>query len=243
MTRVLLAILVIIYIPALLAPNIYDWMMTWGSNEKSFVYEGQWWRLITATFLHAPLPIIIHIVFNGYALYTIGVELEAFVGKRRFVAIYAVSGLAGSVASFAFLPLNEPSLGASGAIFGVVGALGVYYALNRRLFHRLGTVQLWTIIVVVALSVGMGFLQLNFFNGIIVDNSAHVGGLIAGAAMGFVLCPRYQLGDWYNPLVRNIVNINKGVLTWLAATLVGLIVVAIFVDLWLLLRAGILALG
>src|SRR5205823_5911794 len=114
----LLAILVIVYIPALVAPDIYNWMMTWGANEKYLIFQGQWWRLITATFLHAPMPLIIHIALNGYALYVIGPELEAFVGSVRFAAIYAVSGLAGSVASFASLPPNEPSVGASGAIFG-----------------------------------------------------------------------------------------------------------------------------
>lgn len=242
-TRALLVILVIIYIPAIFAPDVYNWMLTWGANEKSFIYEGQWWRLVTSTFLHAPWPLIIHIGLNGYALYVIGAELEAFVGRLRFVAIYVVSGLAGSVASFAFIPAHVPGMGASGAIFGLIGALGVYFGLHRRLFGKMGTAQFWNIIVVIALNMGIGFLGVQFFGRFTIDNSAHIGGLIAGAAIGYVLCPRYKLGDWYNPLVRNVVNINKGPLTWIAATLIGLIVVAAFLDLWLLFRAGILVLG
>jgi polyferredoxin len=91
------------------------------------------------------------------------------------------------------------------------------------------------IIFVILLNVGIGFSGL-----LPVDNSAHIGGLLAGGAMGYVLCPRYALGDWFNPFVRNLSNTNKGPLTWVAAALLGLAVVLAFFVLLLLFQAGIL---
>jgi rhomboid protease GluP len=231
----ILAVLVIIYLPALLSPRFYNEMLSWGANEKYSVIAGAWYRLITATLLHAPGFPPLHILLNGYALYAIGMELEALFGRLRFVYIYIVSGLAGSVASFIFGKPLVPSVGASGAIFGLIGALAVYYAFNRGLFGRMGTAMFWNIIIVIVVNLGIGFTPF-----LPIDNSAHLGGLIAGLATGFILCPRYKLGDWYNPLVRNLLNINRSRLAWVAAGLVGLIVVAIFLDALLLYRANIL---
>src|SRR6185312_3579006 len=123
--------------------------------------------------------------------------------------------------------------GASGAVFGLIGALGVFYGLNRSLFGRRGNLQFWNIIVVIVLNLGLGL------SGIFpIDNSAHIGGLIAGAAVGFVLCPRYSMGEWLNPLVRLVVNGNKGRLSWLAAALIGLDVVMFFVVVFLMFKQG-----
>jgi rhomboid protease GluP len=231
-TPVLLAILAAIYIPMQLFPPVNSLFLQWGENQHQLVMQGEWWRLITSTFLHGGF---LHILLNGYALYIIGMDLEGLMGKARFAAIYAISGLAGSVASFAFTPANVISVGASGAIFGLVGALGVYFGLYRRLFGRVGNLQFWNIIIVILLNVGIGF------SGIFpIDNSAHIGGLLAGAAVGYVLCPRYTLGGWASPTVRDLVNTNKGPLPWIAATLIGLVVVFAFIVFLLLFQAGIL---
>jgi rhomboid protease GluP len=237
-TPVLLAILVAIFILMAVFPQVNEFLLTWGTNNSILVAQGEWWRLITATFLHAA-PIPLHIALNGYALYIIGMDLEALIGKARFIAIYAISGLAGSVASFIFMPAGVPGLGASGAIFGLVGALGVYFALYRRLFGRMGNIQFWNIVVIILLNVGIGFLSIRFFGQYMIDNSAHIGGLLAGVAAGFVLCPRYALGEWAGPTVRSVVNTNKGPLPWIAAALLGLVVVFIFFTFLLLFRAGI----
>jgi Rhomboid family len=71
-----------------------------------------------------------------------------------------------------------------------------------------------------------------------IDNSAHVGGLIAGTAVGFVLCPRYQLGEWVNPLVRRLTNTNKSALSWLAAALICLNVIVLYFIILLLYKQG-----
>jgi rhomboid protease GluP len=229
-TPVLLAVLVLIFIPMALSPRINELFTEWGANRNLLVTEGQWWRLITATFLHAG---IIHILLNGYALFVIGMELEGLMGRARFAAVYAISALAGSVASYAFSPALVSSVGASGAIFGLVGALGVYFGLHRKLFGRMGNAQFWNIILVILINVGIGF------SGIFpIDNSAHIGGLLAGAAVGYALCPRYTLGEWYNPLARSVRNVNTGPLPWIAAGLIGLVVVFAFLTLFLMFRTG-----
>jgi rhomboid protease GluP len=236
----ILTLLVVIYIPMALSTDIYEWAITHFALYKPAILEGEWWRLLTATLLHWNVPW--HILFNGYALYIIGKELEAFFGRRRFAAVYLVSALGGSVASFAFTPsiivqngelAQVYGFGASGAIFGLIGALGVFYGLNRSLFGKRGNFQFWNIIVVIVLNIGLGL------SGILpVDNSAHIGGLVAGTAIGFVLCPRYSLGEWINPLVRRIININRGRLAWLAALLIGLDVVLLFLVVLLLYKQG-----
>ncbi len=220
LTYILLGILVLIYIPMLISPQIDSLFQEYGALIKEPIIEGEWWRLITAAFLHANL---LHIGLNGYALYLIGMEVEGFFGRVRFVAIYAISLLAGSVASFIFLPYNALGVGASGAIFGLIGALGVYFGLNRTLFGRLGRAQFWNILLVILLNLGIGF------SGIFpIDNSAHLGGLIAGSVVGFVLCPRYRFGPWRNLFVRDIEDSNTGPLPWIASALITIIIVVIF---------------
>jgi membrane associated rhomboid family serine protease len=163
--------------------------------------------------------------------------LEAFFGRTRFLAIYAISGLAGSVASFYFLSYNAAGVGASGAIFGVFGALAVYYGLNRRLFGRFGLVNFRVIIGVLVLNLVLDY-ALNTSGLVLIDSSAHIGGLLAGAAAGFFLAPRYQPSEWRNPLVREIRNINRDRLPWVATLLLGLSVVAAFFVILLLYRGS-----
>jgi len=230
LTPTILALLVIIYIPMFLNERTYNQVFEWGAKVNELIYQGEWYRLFTATLLHAPTPM--HIFFNGYALYVIGMDLEAFTGRGRFFAIYIISALAGSVASLAFSPLS--GVGASGAIFGLIGALGVYYGLHRRLFGRMGQAQFWNIIVVIILNVGLGF------SGIFpIDNAAHIGGLLAGATTGYVLCPRYALGGWRRANVRDIENTNRSPLVWVATLLIAADVVFAFFVVLLLARKGI----
>lgn len=231
-TGLLLASMIVVFaLTTLLSGNLSilptepaDAITIWGAKRNEWVvFDFQWWRLFTVMFLHAGL---LHIVTNGYALYIIGNEVEGLFGRARFLAIFFISGLAGSVASVAVSPFNQFGVGASGAIFGLIGALGVYFGLHRTLFGSRGNIQFWNIILIVVINLGFGF------SGILpIDNSAHLGGLVGGALVGYILCPRYALGEWEMPNVRGLIDVNKGRLPWITAGVFALVTVAIFLVL------------
>jgi len=132
-----------------------------------YVKLGEYYRLITATFLHADL---FHLLFNMYALYLIGSQLEGFYGKVKYLIIYLTSGILGSLLSLAFLGQNW-SLGASGAIFGLFGSL-LYFGYHYRVY--LGTVIKTQILPIIVLNLVIGFIIPG------IDVVAHLGGLIGG---------------------------------------------------------------
>jgi membrane associated rhomboid family serine protease len=134
------------------------------------VTSGEWWRLISAGFLHGS---IIHLLFNVYILWVIGSQLESIVGNIKFIIIYFVSLLGGSVASYLFSPFGSYSIGASGAIFGLMGAMLV---VGRK--RNLDISQITTL---VAINVVIGFVLSG------IDWRAHLGGLATGAVITWVL--------------------------------------------------------
>jgi membrane associated rhomboid family serine protease len=134
------------------------------------VTSGEWWRLISAGFLHGS---IIHLLFNVYILWVIGSQLESIVGNIKFIIIYFVSLLGGSVASYLFSPFGSYSIGASGAIFGLMGAMLV---VGRK--RNLDISQITTL---VAINVVIGFVLSG------IDWRAHLGGLAAGAFITWVV--------------------------------------------------------
>jgi rhomboid protease GluP len=107
-------------------------LFRWGGNFPPVTVQGQWWRLLTATFLHAGA---VHLVFNMVVLWDAGKRMERILGRGGFLVCYLLSGLAGSVASLAFHPASV-SVGASGAIFGLFGALLGFLARSRRRLPR-----------------------------------------------------------------------------------------------------------
>ncbi len=146
---------------------------------------GQWWRLFTAMFLHIG---ILHLSFNIWALYLLGREAEQLYGRLRFLLIYLLAGLTGSVASMTVLPgLQHDSAGASGAIFGIIGVLLAYYFRYRNQLGAAGRTQLYNIVLIAALNL---FLSSQIPN---IDNWAHLGGLIGGTILGLLLAPSYQV--------------------------------------------------
>mgnify|MGYP002630979733 CR=1 FL=1 len=152
--------------------------LLFGAKINELVWEGQSWRLVSSQFLHGGF---LHLAFNGYALYLIGPLLERLYGGRRFLVIYVFSGLAGSVASVFFT--DGPSVGASGAIFGMLGALVVFglkfrTSLPPRVARAFGAGLLpW-----VAINLVIGLIP-----GLPIDNAAHIGGLIAGTALSVTM--------------------------------------------------------
>ena len=138
------------------------------------VANGQWWLLITAGFLHGS---IIHLLFNVYILWVLGSQLEIIVGKTKFLVIYFVSLLGGSLASYLFSPFGSYSIGASGAIFGLMGAMLV---VGRKC--NLDISQIKTLVVI---NVVIGFVLSG------IDWRAHLGGLAVGGITAFVVTRYY----------------------------------------------------
>ncbi|MHC3470234.1 rhomboid family intramembrane serine protease [Streptomyces sp. 7R007] len=134
------------------------------------VAQGQWYRMLTAMFLHAGY---VHILFNMLSLWWIGGPLEAALGRARYLALYVVSGLAGSALSYLLAAANQPSLGASGAIFGLFGATAV---LMRRLNYDMRPV---IALLVINLIFTFGWSGIAW--------QAHIGGLVAGVVTGYAM--------------------------------------------------------
>ncbi|WP_328770305.1 rhomboid family intramembrane serine protease [Streptomyces sp. NBC_00286] len=134
------------------------------------VAEGQWYRLVTAMFLHGS---VIHIAFNMLSLWWIGGPLEAALGRARYIALYAISGLAGSALTYLLAEPNQPSLGASGAIFGLFGATAI---LMRRLNYDMRPV---IALLVINLIFTFGWSNIAW--------EAHIGGLVGGVVIGYAM--------------------------------------------------------
>lgn len=145
-----------------------------GAMNPLAVAEGQYWRLVTAMFLHAG---ILHLLLNMYGLWLFGSVIEGTLGRWRFLAIYFASGVLASVTSLVFGDPRSVSVGASGAIFGLLGAW-VAYNLRRR-GSALASANLRTAGLIVAVNLFLGFTLPG------IDNLAHLGGLAAGVAAGF----------------------------------------------------------
>jgi membrane associated rhomboid family serine protease len=166
--------------------------------DKDGLDAGEWWRLLTPVLVHGGL---MHLLFNMYFLYLVGPLIEQLYGTSRFLLLYGLTAAAGSAASFAFGG-PAPSVGASGAIFGLCGVLVAVSAIHRPVLDRRGRAIMSQIgaLVVLNLAIGFGFGALLGAN---IDNAAHVGGLLAGLWLGFALPPiRSTLGSfWQRPAV------------------------------------------
>lgn len=181
-----------------------DELVRLGALESSHVFEGEYWRMLSCTFLHGGVD---HILGNMMMLYVLGMACEHAFGRAQFLFLYVAAGIAGAAFS---LMGGLPSVGASGAIFGLAGALIVLFARNRQRLHlrdrRIGGVLgFWAIYQ----------LALGLFNPA-VDNHAHLGGLIGGMAVGLILKPAI-VED------RDAVNRSAGTRICLAAAILALI--------------------
>ena len=142
-------------------------LLKFGANNDYLVKHGEYYRLFTSIFLHGSL---LHLVLNMYSLYVIGPQVESFFGKVKFLFIYLVSGICGSLLSIAFSH-NTISIGASGAIFGLLGSL-LYFGYYYRAY--LGNAVKSQVLPIILINLMIGFLLPN------IDNGAHIGGLIGG---------------------------------------------------------------
>lgn len=213
----LLTIILIVYVAMTLAGGSerVSVLVQFGAKVNARIAGGEYWRLLTATFLHIGL---VHLAFNGWALYAIGGDTERLLGNARFLVIYLFSAVAATLVSFVSTPAI--SAGASGAIFGTLGALGVYFLVHRRAFGRAGRGRLVNIVVVALLNIVYGSVTPG------IDNAAHMGGLVAGAALAVFLCPRYKVE--FGPPQMRLVDVNPLSRRWYVVVLaVALLALAI----------------
>jgi membrane associated rhomboid family serine protease len=146
-------------------------LVRFGAKYGFLIADGEWWRFVTPIFLHANL---IHIAFNSWVLFDLGPAVEGLYGPQKFLVLYITTGAASFVTSFLWNP-NVPSVGASGAIFGLIGVMIAYGYRNRRgageavrnMFVR------WAVYMLLFGLIVPG-----------IDNAAHIGGLVSGIAFG-----------------------------------------------------------
>ncbi|MBS6502026.1 MAG: rhomboid family intramembrane serine protease [Clostridium sp.] len=171
--NILLYLIEVIKSRNLIDIDIYT-LIQMGAKVNVLINSGEIYRLLTSAFLHGG---IIHIFFNMSALNIIGREVEAVYGSKRYIAIYVISALGGSVVSYLFKP-NSISVGASGAIFGLLGAM-LIFGLKER--DKIGKQYMKNILETIGLNVIIGITIPN------IDNFAHLGGLILGAITSCIL--------------------------------------------------------
>lgn len=157
-------------------------LVTYGAKENISIAHGQYWRFVTPMFLHANL---LHVGLNMLNFVVLGIFLERLVGHLRFLFIYLVTGIISVIASFYFAP-QEISVGASGAIFGLVGAYSVFVLMHRQAFPRGGVPALLWLVIIIGINLGLGLIVPN------VDNYAHVSGLLSGCLLGWWFTPLYS---------------------------------------------------
>lgn len=179
-TYLLIAICVFMYVVTCLIDTDFNYaLLLLGANNQSLVIHGQIWRLLTSAFLHGSL---MHLFVNMYSLLIIGGQVESYMGKVRYLVIYILSALMGSLFSVLFLG-NSISIGASGAIFGLAGSL-LYFGYHYRLY--LSNALTSQIIPVIVVNLLLGFFTTG------IDNAAHIGGLIGGYLATMIVGVKYK---------------------------------------------------
>jgi len=159
----------------------YDWFLLFGAKVNGAIAAGQIWRLITPIFLHAGLW---HVGVNMYSLYALGPAIERFFGSIRMAVIYLLSGISGVIFSLAFSP--AASVGASGAIFGLLGALASFLYRHRQTFGAAGRFHLRQILLIAVINLGIGLMPQ-------IDNWGHLGGLLGGVLLTWFIGPRFEV--------------------------------------------------
>jgi rhomboid protease GluP len=192
---------------SLVAPTAKE-ILPWGANYGPLTTSGQWWRLLTACFLHFG---IIHIAFNMFILFQVGLFTERLFGSVRFLLLYLIAGIGGNIVGLFFHPLTVGA-GASGAIFGVYGGLLAFLLIERGVVPRENALK-------IATSAGI-FLLYNLIYGLTkpeTDIEAHVGGLLTGFAAGCFLAQRLSPARQLQKSVRTLsVAATAAVLAFLA---------------------------
>lgn len=184
-TKTLIVLNVLVYLADLVGMNVTARLGLFFAasyqGEPIGVADGEWYRVLTATFVHGGF---LHLALNMYALWILGQVLEPLLGRWRFTALYVLSALGGSAVSLMFLAPGQASVGASGAVYGLFGAV---FVVTRRFGGDLRGIA-----VVLAINLAISF----YFSGI--DWRAHLGGLAVGTFLAavFAYAPRRQRLVW-----------------------------------------------
>lgn len=189
-TYSLIVVTVIVYALQQISMSMFngnDLLFVYGGKINQFIYQGQLWRLITPVLLHGS---IYHILFNMYALFILGREVEVAYGHSRFFLLYVMGGFAGNVFSFIFTPGS--SLGSSTAVFGLVAAEAVFFYQNRRLFGNRARGILLNLATIVVINLFIGLTP-----GSGIDNFGHLGGLLGGALFAWLGGPHWKIDGVY----------------------------------------------
>lgn len=173
-TNILLGLIILTYVGQIVSQGK---VTVWGAKVNSLIKEGQIWRLITSSFLHAD---IVHLLVNCYSLNSVGPAVEKLSGPKRFFAVYTASAIASSTVSYYLC--KAPAVGASGAIFGLVGSFAVFVLRHKNLI-RGGQQSLFQIARVIAINMVLGLMSRG------IDNWGHMGGLIGGVSLSWLLGP------------------------------------------------------
>lgn len=172
-------------------------LLHWGADFGPLTLAGQWWRLLSSVFLHIG---IFHLAVNMWCLWNLGELAERIYGRTAFLALYVATGITGAIVSLAWHPFAV-SAGASGAVFGLAGALIVTFRFGHVPFPRRH--------IQITLGSLLAFAGYNLFFGFItpgIGNAAHVGGLLAGLVLGFLL-PRIE---WRSTVIITLIAIAAG---------------------------------
>ncbi|MFP3853798.1 MAG: rhomboid family intramembrane serine protease [Anaerolineales bacterium] len=194
----------------------FDLLLALGAKQNSAILQGQLWRYFTPILIHVGY---LHFFINMYSLYVIGPPVERPFGPIRYISVYFLSGLGGVAASIAFS--QAPSAGASGAIFGLLGALAGFLFRHRELLGRAGTGQLRHIVMLAIINLAIGLSPG-------IDNWGHFGGLITGLALSFWLGPEYQV-EWNPEGIGRMVDQRRWRSVWPRAIGAGALVVLFLV--------------
>ena len=201
-TYIIMAICVLLYLlTSFIGGNLIDQnpnnLYRFGAlvNTNMMGSYTDLFRLVSSVFLHGG---IFHLLCNMYSLYILGPQIESFFGKTKFVIIYIVSGIIGNLLSMAFLQDGVVSVGASGAIFGLLGSL-LYFGYHYRVY--LSGVIKSQVIPLIILNLVIGYMGTN------INNLAHIGGLIGGVLVSMAVGVKYksQKSDIINGIIMTLI--------------------------------------
>jgi rhomboid protease GluP len=240
-TYAIIAINVLVFVIRLSSRQLDQQIFLWGANNTVDVLQnGEVYRLLTSMFLHASvfsgrsyaLENSLHLIFNMYILYAIGRQVERLFGHVRFVMIYLLGGLGGSVLSAALAGDSSYSVGASGAVFAVIGAQFVYLFQHRRLLGARGRAQMQSLIFLAVINLFFGALTSLGGAAVRVDNWAHLGGALGGLALAWGIGPIFIMRrhpDHPNELLAEDINLLRNrywVLTLYVVALMLILIIA-----------------